>query len=203
MAEYIAQMTLNMDTNVSADAVVNTLYFVGPGSPTDLSTVETAMFSLYDDLNTVYSSDVAQTGHVLKIYDRLAPTPRIPLVEVAYAFPTNPLSDPLPHEVAICLSFQGDRVSGVPQARQRGRIYIGPVDAAAVTAAGYVSSTYYNLVKDAGDALLTFSGTNGVSWAVYSRVDNASTIVTNGWVDDAFDTQRRRGRVATSRVLFP
>jgi hypothetical protein len=39
-------------------------------------------------------------------------------------------------------------------------------------------------------------------WVVYSPTDDAYHEVANGWVDNAWDTQRRRGYKPTSRTTF-
>ena len=41
------------------------------------------------------------------------------------------------------------------------------------------------------------------TWVQLSRVAANTHVVTNGWVDNAFDTQRRRGEEADQRLLFP
>jgi len=53
------------------------------------------------------------------------------------------------------------------------------------------------------------AGGLSVKWAVYSpttdavdTIDNAFNDVLDGWVDNAFDTQRRRGPAATTRITW-
>jgi hypothetical protein len=48
--------------------------------------------------------------------------------------------------------------------------------------------------------ILTALGGLDVDWVVYSRVDNRSSPVTDWFVDNSWDTQRRRGPRATSRI---
>lgn len=203
MAEYSAQMTLRMTSNVSADFAVNTFSFVGAGIAQDLIDIETAMFAFYDDVVTMLSSNVAQTGHVLKVYDRADPPPRAPILETTYDFASAPSGNTLPHAVAMVLSFQADRVSGDPQARRRGRIYLGPLDAGQTGTNGRPTPTAITVLANAGDNLLTATGALGVDWTVYSPTNGFSSVVTNGWVDDRFDIQRRRARDASSRTVFP
>lgn len=203
MAEYLAQMSLRMATNITADAAVNTLSFVGAGLPQDLVDIEAAVFSFYDDIVGIISQDVPQTGHTLKIYDRGDPVPRVPVVEVTYDFPSAPAGGSLPHQVAMCLSFQAVKLSGESQARRRGRIYVGPLDQAVCGTNGRPVSSAVTLLRNAGDALLTFTGTLSVDWSIYSPTNGFSSVVDNGWVDDQFDIQRRRAREAISRNVFP
>jgi hypothetical protein len=52
--------------------------------------------------------------------------------------------------------------------------------------------------------MLTASNAQGQwKWAVYSTVNMTGVNVAAGWVENAFDTQRRRGRIATIRSVFP
>jgi hypothetical protein len=106
----------------------------------------------------------------------------------------------------LCLSFQAVKVSGQTQARRRGRVYIGGLGI--VTTAGTTNSfpvptgqvvtnlvnAAQNLGNDAPDA--------NWSWVVYSRANDIVVNVDNGWVDNAFDTQRRRGNAPSQRETF-
>ena len=116
----------------------------------------------------------------------------------------------LPNEVAACVSFYDNNVAG-----QRGRIYFGPLassamnqtvpgDAQLAVAARNTLSTQAGLLRD--------KNTNAARWAVksVSRKDGSITAddpvyrtVKSGWVDNAFDTQRRRGVKPTERHVFP
>lgn len=203
MPFYAAQMTLSMTSNVTADEVVNTLYFSGSTPSTDAGVIETLMEGLYDDLNSVYSVDVRQNNHVLKIFNLDDTKPRVPILETLYSFPAAPSTSSLPHEVALCLSFQAARQSGIPQARRRGRIYVGPLRTAAVAAGGEVQASVVTQLATIGDDFLTATAASAVVWGVYSTVDQDLYAVANGWVDNAFDTQRRRGTTATARTVFP
>jgi hypothetical protein len=44
--------------------------------------------------------------------------------------------------------------------------------------------------------------TEDVTWTQYSRKYNEMNVVTEGFINDAFDTQRRRGFEPTSRILW-
>lgn len=98
-------------------------------------------------------------------------------------------------EVALCLSFRG----GVNTARQRGRIYLGPL--------GYNDTDSarpeVSLITNALNLATAFSNLGGVDidWCVHSPTTRAGSLdlgpsthpVKLAWVDDAWDTQRRRG----------
>lgn len=140
----------------------------------------------------------------IKLYDLAAPMPR-PVTEFTFTLPTsiNPTADEMPAEVALCGSFYALR--NLP--RQRGRIYFGPFTVNAtqdepVNQRAHprlqLRETIHGLLKR-----LISKPANTVNLAVYSRMDNVARAVTAGWVDDAFDTQRRRGQDASGRLPFP
>ena len=204
MPFYTAQMTLKMVSGVTADVAVNSLHFVGSDVPNDPGEIEGGMFSFYDDLVLFYSASVAQNGHTLKVYNLDDPQPRYPALESTYNFPSAPTGNTLPHEVAIVASFQADRISGTPQARRRNRIYIGPLKDSTVSTSGFVQTANINALNQAMEDLESFMRTStAVRWIAYSPTEDNGDFVTNGWVDNAFDTQRRRGRKATVRTVWP
>jgi hypothetical protein len=114
----------------------------------------------------------------------------------------------------LVLSYRGLLTPGVPDRRNRGRVYLGPLvrDNSAVENGDVrPTSTAINKLAGAGDFLATsFGVVDVVSWCVYSRrqrglgvpVEQYAIPVTSIHVDNAYDTQRRRGRDATSRVTI-
>jgi hypothetical protein len=116
----------------------------------------------------------------------------------------TPAANALPAEVATCLSFSGSR-PGLP--RERGRIYLGPLtngvlEVDEATGRTKVTALWMNLCT--AKALTIAGGTDSepVRWVVYSPTNNTSVIVRQGYMDDAFDTQRRRGEDAVGRTSF-
>lgn len=136
----------------------------------------------------------------------------------------GPAGNPLPAEVALTITFHAD-TTGVPEitplpptgpegdahprARRRGRVYIPFI--AAVWVSNSFDASYglwtngaIQLAVAAADGLRDSPGLAAafVDWAVYSRRDGVARNVVGGWVDNAPDTQRRRGKDATSRTLW-
>lgn len=116
----------------------------------------------------------------------------------------------LPNEVAVVLSFNSD-LTGIleesgatrPRARHRGRVYFGPLhggvaDVEAVTSRVKVQAGFRSCLAGAGAQLMT----SAHRWCVWSRALSNVFEVVGGHVDDAFDTQRRRGQAPTTRTLF-
>jgi hypothetical protein len=209
MANLRAQVVLQNRNNHPADAVVNTFHFTSDVGKTDPDLV-TGLISFY---NTVHAPGTNSIGYYLsnnlsrnagtmriKVYDMAEPKPREP-VESIWALDDLGSADPLPNEMAACLSFYADR----NLARRRGRVYIGPLMSNAGAedlTAGDVRLTngFRDALVGGGTYLLTLPGS--ATWCTHSTVDNAWRPVTAGWVDTAFDVQRRRGLKPGARVTW-
>jgi hypothetical protein len=129
----------------------------------------------------------------------------------------------LPRESAVVLSLSAphagiaeDVPGGVagpkgdthPAARHRGRVYIGPLDNAAL-GAGVNGPGVSAACRDAlaAAAALLMTNVNTIAggthyWGIWSRKDSVIYPITSGYIDDAFDTQRRRGIGATARTTW-
>jgi len=198
-----AQVVLHTVDNLSANYVTNSWCFETPTAPgaSDFDDYRTAFKDFYDDLAGLIGPTIAQNGHEVKFYDLENTTPpNYPLAERVWNLASAPGGSSLPTEVAVCLSFQGQRVPGFPQARRRGRVYIGPFTTTA-NSSGRPSTTVMSTLASAAVTLCTNlkgAGLPGLL-SVWSHVDGTGVEVTNGWIDDAFDTQRRRGIQRTTR----
>lgn len=82
-------------------------------------------------LNGAYghSSSLRHNQAVTSVFDLSEDKPRVPIHTAVHttALPVVSTGWDLPPEVAICVSYQAPRLSGVPQNRRRGRTYIGPL----------------------------------------------------------------------------
>jgi len=158
----------------------------------------------YDDLVSYYSVAVAQNGHMIKYYELPGLTPNYPFEEDTFNLAAPPAGSGLPSEVSLVLSFQGIRQAGFPQARRRGRIYIGPLDTSGMDDQRPLATFVTNLANAGATFKSNIQAITGGqhNWAIWSSVDQECVDVANGWVDNAWDTQRRRGLRATSRTTF-
>lgn len=212
-----AQVILNSSTGLAEDRCENTFFVSGTDS---VATMATAWFGyLVNFYNTVHtpgttalagfmSGDLSRTAdkHTMKFYDMADPVPRAPISTVTWqlgALVGTAVN--MPKEVAVCLSYKGTYASGIPQARQRGRIYHGPLNTNVILGASTVNPTvdtsYIAALRGAGIYLVGV-GTSGSKWCVHSVRGGFDSYITGGWVDNAFDTQRRRGLTATSRTTW-
>lgn len=205
MADTLLQVILKTPNGIAEDYVTNSFCIAGMSSTSgDEAAIALAIKAFYDELdNTLFSDRIAQNGHTIKFYTAGGPQPNYPYEELTFNFGSAPTLDSLPTEVAICLSFQGLRIPGTPQSRRRGRIYLGPVKAT-LTASARPTSGIRTIIATAATnlaaAIVAVDPT--YRWAVWSRTDGVAVAITDGWVDDTWDTQRRRGLDATSRTTF-
>lgn len=135
-----------------------------------------------------------------RVYDLGQPPPREPLIRPSIDW-TQPSGTAMAAEVALCMSFYADR--NLP--RRRGRLFLGPLNqSAGVTTAGVLrpNVNFRNTIANRAKDMINRTGGGQGTWTVLSGADADVKVITNGWIDDAFDTQRRRGWSATERTLF-
>lgn len=207
MAIYRAMTIIEGSSGLPEDVFVNTWHFTtGPGGGSRQD-AEASIVGHLDDFYgggtgaNVLSNYIAGSGTEevrYRIYDLADATPREPSIYEAGWGPAGP-GDTLPEEVALCISFYKDR--NLP--RNRGRLYIGPISETANND-GRPSAGIRGALVQAGRRVIEASQdpSSSAAWAVYSTVDGDAKEVTQGWVDNAWDTQRRRGLAPTERQNF-
>lgn len=198
MALYRCQIVFNMLDGIPANASTNTLHF-DADDETQLPLIVDALQAMYLPIDGLLSSLIDEDKIRAEFYRLSDPTPR----QVVYGENLTGLTVSTtagPTEVAFVVSYQAARVSGLPQARRRGRFYIGPLEAQDTARPDNAQVT---AVRQAAAGLLAASrAATGWTWAQYSPTNGTGADVDNGWVDDEWDTQRRRGRSATYRSTF-
>jgi|SRR5688500_574510 len=199
-----AQISIGMDSGIPADAVTNTLYFESTGdflAGADLTAVQGAITTYVQAIDGLMPTSTVGPTATVKLYRMEDSTPRVPFHEFSITL-TPGAGDALPSECAIVVSFQGSKASGINQARRRGRNYVGPLTVT-TNAGGRPTPAAITTIRDAAAALLAASvAAAGWSWVVWSPTSVAAVPVASGWVDNAFDTQRRRGVDAITRSTF-
>lgn len=204
MTEVRAQVILQSANGVPADAATNTFSFRWPDTE-DYSTEVTAILkAFYDDVGGYISPLIQQNGHLIKFVDHEGPAPQYPFAETSFNLAAAPTGVAFPREVALVMSFQADRSAGVNQKRRKGRIYLGPLNTAGNLATGLVLPAMCTTVNTAAEEIQTACQAVSVLlyWTVWSTMNASSSIVANGWCDNAWDTQRSRGNVATTRSTW-
>jgi hypothetical protein len=89
----------------------------------------TAMTPTVMDSNLGFASYMAVQQSFTDVYDLTETKPRVAIAGGTHSIATGVAQNgwDLPPEVALCVSMQSTRVSGVPQNRRRGRMYVGPL----------------------------------------------------------------------------
>lgn len=225
MAQVLAVARFNHKSGMVKDRVVNTFAFLTPTAaivPAELDTVASAVAGFFTEtqpisnvaITTWMGNQLDKTGDalVVEVYDlagHLDGTAHgSPLLIRPFNVPVNAFPNPgLPSELSVCCSFHTAYASDPeflgttrPRARDRGRIYIGPM---ATTCIDYDTGGRPK-VKDTvrstiAEAAIKLRDTVGHAWSVWSRAKGTVEPVVAGWVDDAWDVQRRRGEEATER----
>jgi hypothetical protein len=214
MAIIRAQVEIQSASGMPTDVVMNRFHFrtpLTPASGAEQLNILDRIVNFYDGtltntrkLSARWPVTVAANGHLIKLYDMADPKPRVPVFTGVFNLGVVPNQTGLPDEVALVLSFQATRVSGTAQARRRNRIYFGPIITSSATTVA--SETRPNaliiddLIKAADEKLAV--ATLGIEWIVRSETTGQVAPVVDGWVDNSFDTQRRRGPNASARTVF-
>lgn len=211
------QVSIPYFTSIPSDVVTNTWYFESlAGQPVNAARAALVFANLEAFYESVFAG--ASTGQlaphmrplqtVMKMYDLTDPAPRTAVLEATVPLTcSTSTTAALPTEVAIVLSYHTEYASGINKGSQRGRVYLGGLGDACFTPG---NSTQFPAVKtslcshigDRAQALAADSLADDWGWAVYSRKLGQEFAVAGGWVDNAFDTQRRRGQTATVRDLW-
>lgn len=221
MSVGLAVATLPCVNGLIADAVQNSIHFEGP---TPLTVVHagvaaTAFSNFYNGLPVGSISDLAEyiapsvsrqlLACRITVYGAPEPPLGTPLLTLNFTLdPTT--GDPMPSEVSLVTSYHGNLQGDASDRRRRGRMFIGPLNTNTAIAdanqflrpTAVFMSDLERSTRELGDELLN-NGVVALSHVVYSPTYNTQSAVTGGWIDDAFDTQRRRGPDPTVRNIWP
>jgi hypothetical protein len=211
VAHIRAMAVFQGGSGLPEDRFVNTFHFLSPqayaGDRTIVADAVAGFYTTAYSSKTVggYLSPYVIRGFQVRTYDLDTPGPgREPYVKtytlgVMMTDGAVPLGN-MVEEASVCLSYRA-----IPPytARRRGRIYIGPLNTGAISAAtstspSRVAGQFSTCIKNAALALVN----TGLGWSVHSTKDGTYNLIHDGWVDDAFDTQRRRGAAVGNRNVW-
>lgn len=198
-------------SNLPEDRIVNVFHFLAEGTYGEAEVrCRAKVADFYEGANPIgaigsYLSPWVQRAYELRAYDMDIPKDtRVPTVESRTL--GAPFGGGLPEEVACCITLH----AAVPPAlsrRRTGRLYIGPL----ATAAGADGSTTgpsrpaAGFMADLAAAAVRLTTTDAFAtrWSIRSTrpLENYNPVA-SGFVDNAWDTQRRRGPVPSSKVLW-
>lgn len=204
-----------MDSGNTEDNIINVWHFDSDQTfAEDADDVVARLRTFYQAIDTLMPARVDSPA-TIKVYDLADPEPRVPGITDTIALTPNTTGEPIPNEVAICLSMKADPVSGVSPGRLRGRIFLGPLHDTALVVDGprvRVAPTAMTTIVNAAVALATGPDPGDARLAVYSptthaelgggaaELPDAFNDVTTVWVDNAPDTIRSRGERSDART---
>lgn len=201
------QVRLTALSAKTEDDITNTWHFLGVTDPMPTGTsdaIRDALSTFYNSLATSILGDWDADHIIMKMYRLSDAKPRAPYrtydVNLANSFATA--SNTWPRQATLCLSYAAAGISGVPQARRRGRVYLPPMNSGAYALA-YGASTTVDAVAAAGNTLRGSSDlATDWKWVVRSSLAGDAP-VTKVWCDNSIDIVRRRKRDATYRKTLP
>lgn len=203
-ADHLVQVSLQTKSLLTKDRVVNTFAVKNLGTYGDYTGLQIPIVNFYKAMDDMMGSSLTLGGHTLKVYELSAPEPRPPVHEATFSVDSISPGGTMPNEVALVSSFSAAPLAGVSQARRRGRIFFGPLSSTTgvVAADGYVrpTTTAMNNLVDRFETMVIALETQQWPLHVWSRANSTLYPVVSGWVNNEFDTQRRRGPEETSRI---
>lgn len=228
MPQTLAVVKLARKSGIPADAVENSFAFAhstaldGAGADAitamlkDFYTVThaPATTSIQDHLSAALSDTVQPEVSFYDITGHLnGGSHGAPTFVRTFGIGLAPAATAMPNEVAVCLSFHGDYLSDTefgaggatrPRARHRGRVFIGPIASASIDldATTKEPAPSFGTRAAIAEAAKHLMGDATWTWSVWSRTRGLLDSVVAGWVDNAFDVQRRRGNQPTDRYTF-
>lgn len=195
MANHDIQVILRHESLLPEDVYVNTLHF-------DVNAPDT-LGGTCDDIAAAYTAQLSLfagqiNGMTIKAYPP-GPNPSGPEFQKDYPFDASGNNSPA--EVCCCLSYAtvDDPEQSVP--RRRGRIYVGPVAGSQLSGNERPTQFMRDSLLSLGQGIASAGNASNSTWLHYSKRDNAYTKIESIWVDDAWDTQRRRGLAPTLRQV--
>lgn len=210
------QVSLQDVSGLSADEYINTIYLAnGPANrPAPVwADVATAVTDFYFQIKGYLSSTISGNLNWIRIYDTAAVKGSPPIFEQQMNLRgsgSNPGAGqtPMPNEVSCCLTYHAAHPPIVlPRQSWRGRIYIGPLNATAVSADASTGSSRpdpafrANLVAAAIVLERKLANVVLAEWVIASNKHDYVMAIDNFSVDDAWDTQRRRGSAPTVKTM--
>lgn len=219
----LAVTTMQKSSGIERDAVVNTWHYQNPSPPSsqDFGNWANNWKAFMGAISTYLSANLSNGSTAWNVSMWQIPISGqgplgAPIVAMDLAGASNQVATGLPGEVSICLSMQGSIV-GVPEAgaggtrpasRRRNRVFLGPfntttlaedpttkdVGPSAVVRTAIVDAYKLHMVQDQ----------IADNWrpVVFSRANWDTHPVVTAWVDNAFDTQRRRGPDPTAKTII-
>lgn len=193
---------------VGGDVVMNTFCFRNDDEGTTSAAVADHLRDLLDSFYGDGSTGTDTAGAILAntlhsltyvIYDLGDPDAgALERPSLTYTTTGSTAGAQAPPDLALVVSW---RTAQRGQAF-RGRTYIGPLEGTVVADTGRPIQTALDALAGAAPLLIGNPLTRVATLCILSRTRGVATPVTGGYVDNAFDTQRRRDSGPSARSTF-
>lgn len=195
-------------SGMADDVYVNNFTFLADDNVvTAADDISAALIDFYDTsgpnraINEYRGRGVADLM-TFKIYKLSDLKPRVPIVRTHTTTKVKSSTLLWPEESAVCISF-----SAAPPhtPRRRGRVYIGPLNGSVCVEENVtgIMRVTPGVQQDFSAAAVRLANHVDAGWLIHSTIGGGTfAAVETGWVDNAFDTQRRRGPDASNRFTW-
>ena len=209
--DIIRAQVVYLQTDDSAgDVIVNNYHFRSQTGLDDYQNIADMLRDMYTTsppgsnvppLSQMMTGDAVDSSVRVKLYNLSDPKPRAPVVDTDFLLAPLGTAAAAPPQTAICLSWRRAFESGVKRATAYNRVYIGGLSQNALGTGGRPGLEAQQSCANALWILGEAAGSS-VSWAWvgYSPSIPEAWPIALGWVDDAFDTQRRRELNPTTKL---
>ena len=212
----LVTVTLPYESGLPQDVAVNTFAIGGSIADADGTDIAIAVSNFW--LSNGGSADPALGSYIGHHVERADDACRIevadinlatgalsPQVEIGrFTMTPNPIgTGDLPLEVALCTSVSTSAAGG--DQSTKGRWYLGPFNTTALDdgfTRGLPATELVNQLAFSTFLLAQALDAAGHRLQVWSRKNGTALDVVRGWVDNEFDTQRRREINASSRTSW-
>lgn len=195
-------------SGITRDVVINSWHFQGlrsvlldgPAIVTDLDTFYTRDYTGFGAIARQWAPSRSRAGHVYRIRDVAVRGPGVLFPSEVALWPLLGGTTPVPEEVALCMSYGS--LFRLTRPRERGRLYLGPWNTNALLqdANGRARPDPARITRAITMAASALATAATSDWSIYSPTTRVAISTSGGWVDDAWDTQRRRGPRAAART---
>lgn len=222
MPNYLLRVTMPYQSGLPSDVVTND-FAVQSTAGLETGVIE-ALIGFYNSTEVTETFPIA--SYIGPIVDRTTDACKIdvyvippnngelgsPVATVNWTLGPTAAASSLPLEVACCLSFYAASGAGVLARRRRGRVFLGPLTGATLSSDAtlpIVGIAFIDALTRAASVLKDEVVAAGAVWCVWSRGGQKPSPgapglfpIEAGWVDNEFDTQRRRAVKATARTTW-
>jgi hypothetical protein len=206
--EYKAMYVRQCLSGMTEDVYVNNFTFLADDNHVSAADdIAAALTDFYEGTNPAYPVGAylhpcVSNAAVIKVYKLSDAKPREPVTRTYTSSVTRANGQGIPEEAAITLSFSA---AAPHTARRRGRVYLGPLNVGTVEEDASSKASYVRAAcrADIAAAAVRLANHEDAGWLIHSTMAGGTfSEVVTGWIDDAFDTQRRRGPDARSRYTW-